>query len=183
MSSDKPPEFFLHRSLGKTSASRLRAAGHVVHLIADYYPRDAQEIGDAEWIAEGCRRGWTLLTKDRRIRYRTDELGALTSGHLFCLADGNVTLDPDHPALPRRHAGNPPRDPEHRRRLLAHPRKRPDHQDVALTGRKTQLRRDPKPHFGRPDEVPADATRTRDSLDALIVTNRRTRSSAPRRRA
>ena len=93
MSSDKPPEFFLDRSLGKTSVSRLRAAGHIVHLIAEYYERDAEEIGDAEWIAEGCRRGWTLLTKDRRIRYRPDELGALTSGHLFCLADGNATLD------------------------------------------------------------------------------------------
>jgi PIN like domain len=93
MSSDKPPEFFLDRSLGKTSASRLRAAGHFVHLIAEYYPRDAQDIGDAEWIAEGCGRGWTLLTKDRRIRYRTDELAALAGGHLFCLADGNANLD------------------------------------------------------------------------------------------
>lgn len=93
MSSDKPLEFFLDRSLGKTSARRLRDAGHVVHLIAEFYPRDAQEIGDAEWITEGCRRGWTLLTKDRRIRYRTDELGTLTSGHLFCLTDGNATLD------------------------------------------------------------------------------------------
>lgn len=93
MSSDRPPEFFLDRSLGRTSARRLRDAGHIVHLIADFYPRDAQEIGDAEWIAEGCLRGWTLLTKDRRIRYRTDELSALTSGHLFCLADGNATLD------------------------------------------------------------------------------------------
>jgi PIN like domain len=93
MSSDKPPEFFLDRSLGKTSASRLRKAGRVVHLIAEYYPRDAQDIGDAEWIAEGCRRGWILLTKDRRIRYRTGELAAITSGHLFCLADGNATLD------------------------------------------------------------------------------------------
>ncbi len=93
MSSARPPEFFLDRSLGKTSAHRLRIAGHGVHLITDFYPQDAQEIGDAEWIAEGCRRGWTLLTKDRRIRYRTDELGALTSGHLFCLSDGNVTLD------------------------------------------------------------------------------------------
>ena len=93
MSSDKPPEFSPDRSLEKTSAYRLRAAGHVVHLIAEYYPRDAQEIGDAEWIAEGCRRGWILLTKDRRIRYRTDELAALTAGHLFCLADGNATLD------------------------------------------------------------------------------------------
>lgn len=93
MSSDKPPEFFLDRSLGKTSASRLRAAGHIVHLIAEHYERDAQDIGDAEWIAEGCRRGWALLTKDRRIRYRTDELAALTSGHLFCLVDGNANLD------------------------------------------------------------------------------------------
>lgn len=93
MSSDKPPEFFFDRSLGKISAHRLRAAGHVVHLIADFYPDDAQQIGDAEWIAEGCRRGWALLTKDRRIRYRTDELAALTSGHLFCLADGNASLD------------------------------------------------------------------------------------------
>jgi hypothetical protein len=93
MSSDKQPEFFLDRSLGKTSASRLRAAGHVVHLIADYYEHDAQEVGDAEWIAEGCRRGWALLTKDRRIRYRTDELAALTNGHLFCLADGNANLE------------------------------------------------------------------------------------------
>lgn len=71
----------------------MRTAGHVVHLIADYYPRDAQEIEDAEWIAEGCQRSWALLTKDRRIRYRTDELSALSSGHLFCLADGNANLD------------------------------------------------------------------------------------------
>lgn len=93
MSSDRPPEFFLDRSLGKTSASSLRAAGHIVHLIAEYYERDAQDTGDAEWIAEGCRLGWALLTKDRRIRYRTEEPGALTRGHLFCLADGNATLD------------------------------------------------------------------------------------------
>jgi hypothetical protein len=42
---------------------------------------------------EGCQRGWTLQTLDRRIRYRTDEPSALTSGHLFCLTDGNATLD------------------------------------------------------------------------------------------
>lgn len=93
MSSDKPPEFFFDRSLGKTSAHRLREAGHVVHLIAEFYPNDAQDVSDAEWITEGCRRGWTLLTKDRRIRYRTDELAALSRGHLFCLTDGNATLD------------------------------------------------------------------------------------------
>jgi hypothetical protein len=92
-SSDRPLEFFFDRSLGKISAQRLRDAGHTVHLIADFYPDDAQQVGDSEWIAEGCRRGWTLLTKDQLIRYRTYELAALDSGHLFCLADGNATLD------------------------------------------------------------------------------------------
>jgi hypothetical protein len=93
MSSAKPPEFFFDRSLGKTSARRLRDQGHVVHLVADFYPDDAQAIPDEEWIAEGCARGWVLLTKDKRIRYRTQELAALQNGFLFCLADGNASLD------------------------------------------------------------------------------------------
>lgn len=91
MSSGKPPEFFLDRSLGKKTAEMLRAEGHVVHLIADHYPHDAQDIPDQEWIAEGCRRGWVLLTKDKRIRFRTEELAAL-DGHLFCLVGGNATV-------------------------------------------------------------------------------------------
>lgn len=92
MSSAKPPEFFLDRSLGKTPARQLRKAGHLVHLIADFYPDDANEIPDSEWIADGCRRGWVLLTKDRKIRYRTEELAAL-DGQLFCLGDGNLTRE------------------------------------------------------------------------------------------
>jgi len=93
MSSDRQPEFFFDRSLGKISARRLREEGHVVHLIAEYYPDDAQKIADEDWISEGCRRGWVLLTKDRRIRYRAQELGALKDGYLFCLSDGNANLD------------------------------------------------------------------------------------------
>lgn len=93
MSSASPPEFFFDRSLGKTSARRLREQGHVVHLVADQYPDDAQAIPDEEWIAAGCERGWVLLTKDRRIRYRAAELSALQNGFLFCLSDGNASLD------------------------------------------------------------------------------------------
>jgi hypothetical protein len=93
MSSDRPPEFFFDRSLGKISARRLRDAGHLVRLIADYYPDDAQSVADEDWIATGCERGWVLLTKDRRIRYRAQELAALRQGLLFCLADGNAGLD------------------------------------------------------------------------------------------
>ena len=73
MSSAERPEFFLDRSLGRITASRLREAGYVVHLIADHYPDDASDIPDEDWIAEGCSNGWVLLTKDKRIRYRAEE--------------------------------------------------------------------------------------------------------------
>lgn len=93
MSSAGPPEFFLDRSLGKTPANQLREAGYLVHLIAEHYPADATKIPDETWIAEGCSRGWALLTKDKRIRYRAEELAALHRGHLFCLSGGNMGVD------------------------------------------------------------------------------------------
>jgi hypothetical protein len=34
-----------------------------------------------------------LLTKDKKIRYRSHELEALENGHLFCLASGNLGLE------------------------------------------------------------------------------------------
>lgn len=92
MSSAAQPEFFFDRSLGKITARRLRDAGYAVHLIADLYRDDATTVPDEEWIAEGCQRGWILLTKDRRIRYRAGELAAL-DGHLFCLSDGNASIE------------------------------------------------------------------------------------------
>lgn len=92
MSSDGPPEYFLDRSLGKTTAAGLRAAGCVVHLIADHYPRDASDVPDEDWIRQGCSNGWVLLTKDKRIRYRAPELAALHGGHLFCLVSGNMNV-------------------------------------------------------------------------------------------
>jgi hypothetical protein len=93
MSFDRRPEYFFDRSLGKASAKRLRDRGWVIHLIAEFYQEDGADVADEEWIAEGCSRGWILLTKDKKIRYRSHELGALDSGHLFCLASGNLGLD------------------------------------------------------------------------------------------
>lgn len=93
MYSAKQPEYFFDRSLGKASAARLRELGWIIHLIADFYQEDASRIPDEEWISEGCARGWLLLTKDKRIRYREHELSALDTGHLFCLASGNLGLD------------------------------------------------------------------------------------------
>jgi hypothetical protein len=94
MSSEPPPlEFFFDRSLGKETAKRLREAGWVIHLIADHYPDDAQDVDDEVWIAEGSRRGWILLSKDKRIRYRGASLAELHAGRLFCLSNGNLVID------------------------------------------------------------------------------------------
>lgn len=92
MSSDRPPEFFFDRSLGKRSAQPLVEAGWIIHMITDHYPNDAADVPDVEWIQEGCRHGWALLSKDQRIRYRQHELESLR-GQLFCLASGNLGFD------------------------------------------------------------------------------------------
>ena len=95
MSSEPPAlsEFFHDRSLGKTTAARLRSAGWVVHLVNDHYSADAQFSDDEEWIRHGCTRGWALLSKDKHIRYRGAQLAELTEGHLFCLSSGQLGID------------------------------------------------------------------------------------------
>jgi hypothetical protein len=85
------PEFFVDRSLGPETAGVLRRFGWIVHLINDFFPNDAQETADEDWISYGLQRGWGLLSKDKKIRYRADELLALSEhGKLFCLSSGNL---------------------------------------------------------------------------------------------
>lgn len=94
MSSGPPsarPEFFLDRGIGKRTAQLLSDEGWLIHPVAEHYPNDAQNVGDEEWIAEGCSRGWTLLCKDRRIRYRAWEIAELNATHKFCLSRGTLT--------------------------------------------------------------------------------------------
>jgi tRNA(Ile)-lysidine synthase TilS/MesJ len=86
------PEFFFDRSLGKLVATQLRYRGWIIHRITDHFPEDAQKIPDEQWIDEGIAQGWSLLTKDRRIRYRNLERSALTHGVMFLLSHGNLTI-------------------------------------------------------------------------------------------
>lgn len=90
-SSASLPEFFLDRGLGRTIADTLRQHGWVVHRVADAYPADAQDVSDADWIVHGSRRGWALLTKDKRIRWSTDK-EPLRTGWAFCLSSGQLDL-------------------------------------------------------------------------------------------
>jgi hypothetical protein len=76
-----PPEariYFVDRSLGRRVVpDALRRAGVQVRIHDDHFAQDAH---DADWLADVGRRGWVVLTKDDRIRYRPLERGALLAG-------------------------------------------------------------------------------------------------------
>src|SRR4051794_33483062 len=93
MSSEpQSPEYFLERSLGKLTAEGLRDRGWQVHTMHELFQDEGAHVTDEDWIAYGIERAWTCLTKDRKIRYRAAEICALTRGHIFCLADGNLRV-------------------------------------------------------------------------------------------
>ncbi len=79
-SPDKPPEFFVDRSLGKSIVAGLRHVGLTVHSMADVFgEKGGQGLRDEIWLREVGERGWVILTKDDAIRRRPAERDALVS--------------------------------------------------------------------------------------------------------
>lgn len=66
--------FFTDRDLGKQFPALLRNAGISVERHSDHFPDDAK---DEEWIVEVGKRDWVVLTHDKRIRYKPNELAAV----------------------------------------------------------------------------------------------------------
>jgi len=92
-----PPEepvFFIDRSLGrKRVPERLRRAGWAVVTMAEHYGVPSDEaVNDQEWLSLAGERGWAVLMKDDRIRYRESERRALMGAgiHAFCLASASL---------------------------------------------------------------------------------------------
>jgi len=89
----KPPNspvLFLDRALGnKVVAQALRDAGVEAQTHSGHFALDA---ADEEWLLEVGRRGWIVLTKDDRIRYRIAERTALITANVraFVLVSGNM---------------------------------------------------------------------------------------------
>ncbi len=86
------PTFFVDRSLGRKQVlAGLRAAGWSLVTLAEYYgiPNDA-DVLDETWLALAGEKGWPVLMKDDRIRYRDAErrivIGSAVTA--FCLAGG-----------------------------------------------------------------------------------------------
>ena len=81
---------FLDRSLGKQIiATALRTAGFQVEVHDDRFNIDAK---DQEWLAAVGRKGWVVLTKDKRLKYRKVELAAVVAAkaRVFALTAGSV---------------------------------------------------------------------------------------------
>lgn len=78
MSSESQPKgivFFLDRNFGtKVIANLLRDAEFKVEIHDDHLPQTAP---DEEWIYYVAQQNWVALTKDKNIRYRAAEIGAV----------------------------------------------------------------------------------------------------------
>lgn len=66
--------YFTDRNLGKQFPAILLGAGVSVERHGDHFPPDA---ADEDWIRTVSRRGWVVLTHDRRIRYKVNERAAV----------------------------------------------------------------------------------------------------------
>lgn len=87
------PVLFLDRGIVRRQVrDLLRAAGIRLHTLAEVYgiPADEQ-VSDVDWLGEAGERGWPVLMKDDRIRYRTAERAAVIAHGVqaFCLSSGN----------------------------------------------------------------------------------------------
>jgi hypothetical protein len=85
------PTLFLDRALdGKRLFEALQSAGADVQRHRDHF---APEAPDTLWLPEVGARGWYVLTKDERIRYRALEQQALQNARVgaFILVSGNLT--------------------------------------------------------------------------------------------
>ncbi|MFM9968212.1 MAG: hypothetical protein ACKVQK_07405 [Burkholderiales bacterium] len=94
-STSKQPEpvcFFVDESLDSMIvASALRDAGANIERAADHFPKGSL---DEVWLTEVGQKGWVVLTRDKRIRYRQLERLALKSARVraFVFIGGNVTM-------------------------------------------------------------------------------------------
>ena len=94
-SHSKPPEpltLFLDESLDSDSiAQALTAAGATVERLTRHF---AKGIDDRTWLSFAGSRGWVVVTRDKRIRYRQLERLALQAARVraFVFTGGNVTL-------------------------------------------------------------------------------------------
>jgi hypothetical protein len=94
--SQRPPEFFLDRSLGRHRVPEaLRGAGWSLRTHHEVYGERDEHISDVEWLELCGRLDLPVLSKDRRIRYRPAEIDAIRrfGVRAFVLTSGSLRAD------------------------------------------------------------------------------------------
>lgn len=92
------PPIYVDESLSQVFLPEaLRQLGLTVYKVTDKFQRG---VSDPEWLPEAGRNGWIVLTKDKAIRKRPNEMTALVNSRVraFVLAAGELT-GPDQAAL------------------------------------------------------------------------------------
>ena len=92
------PPIYVDESLSQVYLPEaLRARGLTVFKVTDQFQRG---VKDPEWLPVAGHNGWVVLTKDKAIRKRPNEMTALVNSGVraFVLAAGEIT-GPDQAAL------------------------------------------------------------------------------------
>ena len=89
------PEFCIDRNLGRSLPVLLTEQGWRLHLMAEEFPNDGQDVADEDWIEYGLKRGWMPLCKDGRIKGRDHERAPLVAhaGVLFYLDNQSLLVE------------------------------------------------------------------------------------------
>ena len=108
-SSGSPPEparraLFIDRCAWSGALGRaLREAG--IAFVA-HHEQFTHDTPDVIWLAAAADRGWLVVTRDQRIRYRANELAAMQRArlHVFVFTQGGLTGTETGSVLVRCHA-------------------------------------------------------------------------------
>ena len=84
--------YFTDRDLGHRFPEILKSAGLNVERHADHF---APDTPDAEWLEAAGNKGWIVLTHDRRIRYKPNELEAVVQHGVALLVIVGAAPYPD----------------------------------------------------------------------------------------
>jgi predicted nuclease of predicted toxin-antitoxin system len=109
------PVLFIDRDLwSRKLDAALRTAGIPFEAHRHHFDHD---VPDPEWLQAVGAKGWTVVTRDQRIRHRPNELAAVRQArmHVFALTSGNLSADASAevvlaawPAIQRAVADTPP---------------------------------------------------------------------------
>jgi hypothetical protein len=73
-----PPEFFIDRNLGRRRvAEALRERGWRVRTHHEVFGDRDEDVADVEWLEYCGRAELPVITKDRKLRYRPEEMAAI----------------------------------------------------------------------------------------------------------